>query len=495
MTNSLFPKNNGRILIEQGDIGDCYLLASLDCIFNSGPKGYEYIKSLFTEVPEGVIVRLRHNDQSTNLTTDLLAGKYEYSHDIVHNEDVFFLNRARLDEIDRAPEGAETNSLAVNILEHLSSYYFTCGTETLKRTTSLTAHDLPYRNYGTETIFVAKLLGLYAHDLYDFKDIIKIKTICPDQPIYIGMLYDFEDTFGTLDKRHALRIERIIPINDRPGDYMFVLVNPWDNQLTETYTLEELKKRKCRFSIFDTDRPKYELIRMLMSRSDTLGQIVFANPELLQMVLRIKRLLGSSFNEQDIEYCDMLCRQNVFIPEIFNHSNFYQQRALATDMHAVNGKVQNPLHEKLMHFFSRHTSFNQWSALRFIIFELANTNISMAIISINLFPISFVGIQSSKEIDAFRNTLIMLLHFQIENNPLLIAADCLLNTKGIARQHPLILKAFDEKTTAIHAMAEHHRSNIAKAHAAREHYGLFSIEDNVEENPSELQAVHQSMRN
>ena len=67
MMTPLFPKHNGRILMQQGDIGDCYLLTALDCIFTSGDKGYKYIKSMFTEVPGGVTVRLRHNSESINL--------------------------------------------------------------------------------------------------------------------------------------------------------------------------------------------------------------------------------------------------------------------------------------------------------------------------------------------------------------------------------------------------------------------------------------------
>ena len=73
MTTPLFPLNNGPISIKQGIFGDCYLLAALDCIVNSSSSGYERIKSLFTEVPGGVFVRLRHNTLSVNLNPAFLA--------------------------------------------------------------------------------------------------------------------------------------------------------------------------------------------------------------------------------------------------------------------------------------------------------------------------------------------------------------------------------------------------------------------------------------
>ena len=195
MTTQLFPEQNTPIFIKQGNVGDCYLLAALDCIFNSGPAGYDHVKSLFTEAPDGVYVRLRHNGLSVNLNPAKLAGKYVYSFDKEKNEDVFFLSKARLDEIDGSIGGADTNSLAVKILEHVSSQYFipraqqpissfyppapapapaplrpfllpAPATAPLghRRTTSLIAHELPNRFKGSDSIFVAKLLGLYAND-------------------------------------------------------------------------------------------------------------------------------------------------------------------------------------------------------------------------------------------------------------------------------------------------------------------------------------------
>ena len=55
------------MIIQQGRSGDCYLLASLDCILSSGSGGIEKIKSLFTQTADGVTVRIPYSDISKNL--------------------------------------------------------------------------------------------------------------------------------------------------------------------------------------------------------------------------------------------------------------------------------------------------------------------------------------------------------------------------------------------------------------------------------------------
>ena len=211
MFTPLFPENDGPIVIQQGSVGDCYLLAALDCIFNSGPKGYHAIKSLFIKKPHGVMVLLKHNDQSTNLNDDKLLTKYHYSYDEKRNLDVFFFNNSILVDIDNAKDGAITNCLAVKILEHLSSYYYIYHSKERARRSSLDAHStFENRFIGSSSKFVAKLLGLDAHDSENINDIVKIKTICPEQPIYINILFGSCSISGLFDGRHALRIDKII---------------------------------------------------------------------------------------------------------------------------------------------------------------------------------------------------------------------------------------------------------------------------------------------
>ncbi|HEN5600279.1 TPA: hypothetical protein U6322_002441, partial [Legionella pneumophila] len=101
MTTPLFPKNDGFVTIRQGKTGDCYLLATLDCILNSGPEGYAAIKSLFKETKDGIEVRFKSSDLSQNLQKDKLQGKYKYHYDPINNQDVFFIDKKKIQEIDQ----------------------------------------------------------------------------------------------------------------------------------------------------------------------------------------------------------------------------------------------------------------------------------------------------------------------------------------------------------------------------------------------------------
>ncbi len=119
----LFPEENLPITIKQGNTGDCYLLAALDCIFQS-KEGYDQIKSLFKEVPGGVEVRIKAARHLTDSNRENMQGKYAYYYDSVRGEHVFFLSQRRLNEIDNSKDGVDSNSLAVKILERLIPYFF-----------------------------------------------------------------------------------------------------------------------------------------------------------------------------------------------------------------------------------------------------------------------------------------------------------------------------------------------------------------------------------
>ena len=179
MPTPLFPPDNGPITIKQGPVGDCYLMAALDCIFCAEDAGYESVKSLFKSVRGGVEVRFKRTDQSVHLKKGRLRGKYEYVHDRVLNEDVFFLDAARLREIDSSLEGVVTNSLAVKIIERLSAYYYKAewddraaiGPGGVRRPGSVYAHNIKDRHDGSSTTFVGKLVGIYAHDIVNIEGI------------------------------------------------------------------------------------------------------------------------------------------------------------------------------------------------------------------------------------------------------------------------------------------------------------------------------------
>ncbi len=204
----LFPRDDVAITLSQGKTGDCYLLAALDCVFNLGKEGRDAIKSLFTETDDGVIVRIKRSKQSAFLKPEKMKGKYEYFHDTITDEDVFKISTEKLGEIDKTTIGAQTNSLAVKILERISSYYYVSDWNNDGILASVLAHNIALRHSDTSTTFVGTLLGIDAYDTRDLDQIIKLKTINPQLPVYISMSYGKPDIFGKFHGRHALRVER-----------------------------------------------------------------------------------------------------------------------------------------------------------------------------------------------------------------------------------------------------------------------------------------------
>ena len=130
----LFPNDNEKITIKQGQTGDCYLLAVLDCVLSSGDEGRKLIESMFTKNPdESITLRIPHNAHSLYLLLNNINAKYRYAHNAVTNTDEITITKAELERIDANrveiypgayKHGASSNSLAVKILEHISSYYF-----------------------------------------------------------------------------------------------------------------------------------------------------------------------------------------------------------------------------------------------------------------------------------------------------------------------------------------------------------------------------------
>ena len=254
----LFPEKGQYILIQQGQASDCYLLCSLDCILNGGTEHQDLIRSKFTQISEGVFLRIKRTDQSQNLKLEQMKGKYIYSYDVQTDEDVIFIDNQKLEAIDKDPRSVKSNALAVKILERISSYYYIGSWDNDEQFGSIYAHNIPERHQQSSTIFVGKLLGLETTDTRDINAIVNLKAINPNQPIYISMDYANKDDFGKIHGRHALRIERISPMPN--GDYEVVLVNPWDNTKQEFFTLSEIKTRHYRFAIFDTGPHKKNLI-------------------------------------------------------------------------------------------------------------------------------------------------------------------------------------------------------------------------------------------
>jgi hypothetical protein len=329
----LFPKDGDAITIRQGDTGDCYLLTAIDCILNSGTEGLPLVKSLFTQTEDGVALRIKRTDifdESNNITPDKLLGKYTYHYDAATNEDVFFLPNERLEEIDGSDAGVKSNSLAIKILERVSSYYYTGYWPNENINASVVAHNIPSRFKGSSTVFVGKFLGVEAQDSNDLEAIIKLKTEKPDQPVYISMAYGYTDSLGRIHGRHALRIDKIVP--KQPDGYDFVLINPWNNQEKETFSLDDIKKRNYRFSIYDVKKrepqndlvskpqllvePKNDLDTALASISSEISQFILKTPSLLQMLRELKQPF--LYTEENIRVVSDLYKTTPYLITLFN---------------------------------------------------------------------------------------------------------------------------------------------------------------------------------
>lgn len=338
---TLFPHQNTPIIIQQGGVGDCYLLASIDCLLHSGDEGCNLLKSMFTETELGVYVRIKRSEQSHNLDLDRITAKYGYFYDTSTEEDVFFLDHERLEAIDKTKIGVRTNALAIKILEHLSSYYFekppvsslalmSSPKEKRLRLNSVEAHDLKYRFTSTNK-FVARLFHVPVHHSLNIEEILQIKAIQPDLPIYVSMDYG--------KYRHGLRVEHVIPTP--PSSYQFTLVNPHNNTIVEKYTLHEMVKRKPVFSIFVTDPEKYKLLRFMLKQSVATGQEIFADQNLLTMILLARKIGGSLVTLKDMCYCVVLYRRNNNFPVWFNDLPSEEQSAIILSLLKVKDALQD----------------------------------------------------------------------------------------------------------------------------------------------------------
>ncbi|RUR09805.1 hypothetical protein [Legionella sp. km772] len=338
MPTALFPEDGMPVTINQGKTGDCYFLASLDCIFNSGPEGLAKIKSLFTETEHGITVRIKRTTISAHLKVDKLHGKYDYFYDKDRDEDVFIISKERLKVIDGPSIGVKTNSLAVKILERLSAYYYVADWDNQSDImASVIAHNVSNRHQGTSTEFVGLLLGVNTEDLSDISKIIKLKTLAPDYPVYISMNYGVKDAFGKTHGRHGLRLDKIIPDSSMAGGYKFVLVNPWYNDRTESYSLDDIKTRSYRFCFFNLPSPKAQLTRQLLSFPLDEGQAILNTPAVLTLLLEYQAL-KPSFGSEDIKRCHALYKNMPKMDSLLARLSAEEKVAFFDALYAANGR-------------------------------------------------------------------------------------------------------------------------------------------------------------
>lgn len=283
---ALFPGDHEKITISQGKIGDCYLLATIDCVANLSKKGRDRLKSLFTQTKDGVIVRIPRSKLSSNLQTKTLGTRYQYTHDDKSKHDVFFLNNALLEEIDSHTSiGAVTNSLAVKILEHLSSYYFAKSWTRKEAINSLTVHSVLEERHGmSSTLFVSQLINVETAEL-TIDQIIKLKTLYPNFPVYVSMIWG-ETQRGIAHERHALRVERV---NKVSLSHSFSLVNPWHNTTIDApISKTDLAAKSPSFSIFAMHPRTLKLIKLLLELPDDDAQFVATTSELTSFIKKLQ---------------------------------------------------------------------------------------------------------------------------------------------------------------------------------------------------------------
>ncbi|AOW59140.1 hypothetical protein BE843_13125 [Legionella pneumophila subsp. pneumophila] len=330
----LFPEKNTPLTIKQGPVDDCYLLVALDCIFNSGDEARQLLASKFTQTPLGLTVRIKRNNQSTRLDSQKMRGKYIHVYDRNTDEDVFFIGQQKLKEIDNSKKGVQTNSLAIKVLERISSYYYTGDWDHTGESGSLTAHSISQRHMESSTRFVGKLLGIHAEDTEEMDEIIKLKLMNPREAVYISFAYGEPDANGKIHERHALRIDKVVPKTN--GGYDFILVNPWDNQKEETFSLGELEERDCRFCTFSLNQQRYEITRILLKNPVEQGQYIFANPELFTLLLQMQKpsLLSDAKN---IQACINLHKQMPYLPSLYNSLTSDEQKKLIQGMVGTKG--------------------------------------------------------------------------------------------------------------------------------------------------------------
>jgi hypothetical protein len=353
----LLPADGSSITFQQGDTRDCYLLASLDCILRTH-EGFERIQSMFKRVDGGLEVRIRRCAESAYLerkkATGALAGKYMHYHDKKTDEDVFVLTNARLSEIDSSSE-VRSNSLALKILERICSYYYVGdwhsdspvagagagGALAPDLTGSIAAHNISARHETTSTAFMGNLLGITTQDLgFTYLDqIIQLKKLRPDYPIYISITHGTPDAHGRVG-RHGFRLDRIVESTAAgAGGYDFILVNPWDNTTTERHNYTDIQRRSPRFAIYHTPLLglKTELQAAIIS-DPSLFRDIISQPELLALIINIAGL-STDLTKKNIQNCVYVYRKVPSLPRQFVEATPATQREMIDVIKTYDGDV------------------------------------------------------------------------------------------------------------------------------------------------------------
>lgn len=298
--------------MKQGNVGDCYLLATIDSIANGSREGYQFIKSMFKETDKGVYLRVPHNPLRKHVEDKKqegkLDGKYEHYYEFSSGKDVFFIPNESLDRIDTDSRGVKTNALAVKILERIITYYYETNVKAASDSNgndqfddSLVGHESDQRYSSTSTQFVGHFLGVQIVDLTvdDIHKVIKFKSFRPDYPTYMSIQQSYVDTLGQLVQgRHGLRLVKIIPSTmTSAGGYDFIYANPHNNEVLWQYSYSSIVALAPRFCFFNLNPQDNELVNtliMLDSNSDS----VLTDIEVFDVPEYFRNVLGAAISEK-----------------------------------------------------------------------------------------------------------------------------------------------------------------------------------------------------
>jgi hypothetical protein len=328
---ALFPRDDQPVVIQQGKVGSCYLLAGLDCILNKMDGGRALVKQQFTQDDDGgVYVKIRRNEHSRHLNQQILGAKYvldqrnkEFDYWYIPKEQVERIERENVGDPASGRNGVAGNCLAVKILERLSSYYYITGGG-IDIGASLIAHNkIGERFKGSPTGFLGDLLGVHVDNLLgahteertsqnidrNIEQIIKLFEVNPNAPVYIDMRWG-ESVAGLYHEGHALRVDKIVA--DGKGDYIFSLVNPWDTDAEpKLYTLAQLKERIPWFSHFSSSSKHSELTAGILKCPTEIGKYIYKTPAVFKTLLELVRKFPEiGTHSKNIELIAKLHKEN-----------------------------------------------------------------------------------------------------------------------------------------------------------------------------------------
>lgn len=306
MPNPLFPEKGGHLKYQQGEFGDCFVLVAVQCIYNSGQPGRQFLKSLFEEKADHILVRLPHTDQSRYLRPAEFDEKYGYYFNSRDNQDVFVIPHATLSDIDQSKHGVHSNTLALKILERLVSYYYEFNWDRRQRHGSLDAHNFEgsrHPSISTSCMFMSKVLGV-AIESFDIDQIIKLKNICPEQPVYVS-----RKSYLSNDKRsrHAYLLQAVARNKDIPEEYDFSLINPWNSEEIERHGKADLQLRESNFVIYIVDPEFHKQLKYVLE-----------TPQLYDLICRAKHECPWFANTDFISRFSKLYQEISYLPDILS---------------------------------------------------------------------------------------------------------------------------------------------------------------------------------